>query len=46
MPIAKLRSPWIEHLMQNFTLLFSRIGVKNNNYMEVKRSLYKIGIGG
>lgn len=45
MPIAKLRSPWIEHLMQNFTLLFSRIGVRNNNYKEVKKSLSKIGIG-
>lgn len=45
MPIAKLRSPWIEHLMQNFTLLFARIGVRNNNYKEVKKSLSKIGIG-
>ncbi|WP_080693862.1 hypothetical protein [Ralstonia pickettii] len=45
MPVAKLRSPWIEHLMQNFTLLFARIGVKNNNYKEVKKSLSKIGIG-
>ncbi|WP_080418113.1 hypothetical protein [Burkholderia ubonensis] len=45
MAIAKLRSPWIEHLMQNFTLLFARIGVKSNDYREVKKSLQKIGIG-
>jgi hypothetical protein len=25
--IGKLKSPWVEHLMQNFSLLFSRIGL-------------------
>ena len=25
--VGKLRSPWVEHLMQNFALLFSRIGL-------------------
>ncbi|WP_321844606.1 hypothetical protein [Paraburkholderia bannensis] len=45
MALAKLRSPWIEHLMQNLTLLFSRIGVKTNDYKDVKKSLQTIGIG-
>ena len=27
LPVAQLRSPYIEHLMQNFSMLFSRIGV-------------------
>lgn len=38
LPIAKLKSPWIEHLMQNFSLLFSRIGVKDNDFDDLKRS--------
>lgn len=25
--VGKLKSPWVEHLMQNFALLFSRIGL-------------------
>lgn len=44
-PVAKLRSPWIEHLMQNFTMLFARIGVADNDYASVKRSLASIGLG-
>lgn len=46
LPVGKLKSPWVEHLMQNFALLFSRIGVKDNNFEEVKRSLLTIGLGG
>lgn len=26
-PISKLKSPWIEHIMQQFSMLFSRIGL-------------------
>lgn len=44
-PIAKLRSPWIEHVMQNFTMLFARIGVADNDFAEVKKSLSTIGLG-
>lgn len=44
-PVAKLKSPWIEHLMQNFTLLFARIGVTDNDFALVKRSLSQIGLG-
>lgn len=44
-PIAKLKSPWIEHLMQNFTMLFARIGVADNDFGEVKKSLSEIGLG-
>jgi len=44
MPVGKLRSPWIEHLMQNFTLLFSRIGVKFNDYKDVKKSMLEIDV--
>ncbi|MDW5444836.1 hypothetical protein [Polaromonas sp. SM01] len=39
LPVAKLRSPWIEHLMQNFSMLFSRIGVTDNNFDEIKKSV-------
>lgn len=39
MPVAKLRSPWIEHLMQNFAMLFSRIGVADSNFEEIKQTL-------
>lgn len=46
LPIGTLKSPWIEHLMQNFALLFSRIGVKDNNFEDVKKSLLTIGLGG
>jgi hypothetical protein len=44
-PVAKLKSPWIEHVMQNFTMLFARIGVTDNNFAEVKQSLSTIGLG-
>jgi len=46
LPIAILKSPRIEHLMQSFALLFSRIGVKDNIFREVKQSLSSIGLGG
>ncbi|NYH26062.1 hypothetical protein [Paraburkholderia bryophila] len=45
LPMAKLTSPWIEHLMQNFALLFSRIGVRDNDVADVRKSLQTIGIG-
>lgn len=44
-PVAKLKSPWIEHVMQNFTMLFARIGVMDNDFSDVKQSLSKIGLG-
>lgn len=44
-PVAKLKSPWIEHLMQNFTMLFARIGVVDNDFSAVKQSLLPIGLG-
>lgn len=44
-PVAKLRSPWIEHVMQNFTMLFARIGVTDNDFAEVRQSLSTIGLG-
>ncbi|AXW39906.1 hypothetical protein [Ralstonia pseudosolanacearum] len=44
-PVAKLKSPWIEHLMQNFTMLFARIGVADNDYASVRQSLASIGLG-
>lgn len=44
-PVAKLRSPWIEHVMQSFTMLFARIGVVDNDFTLVKRSLSPIGLG-
>lgn len=44
-PVAKLKSPWIEHVMQNFTMLFARIGVTDNDFAEVKKSLSTIGLG-
>lgn len=44
-PVAKLKSPWIEHVMQNFTMLFARIGVADNDFGEVKKSLSAIGLG-
>lgn len=44
-PVAKLKSPWIEHVMQNFTMLFARIGVADNNFVDIKRSLSAIGLG-
>jgi len=44
-PVAKLKSPWIEHVMQNFTMLFARIGVADNDLAAVKQSLSIIGLG-
>lgn len=44
-PVAKLKSPWIEHVMQSFTMLFARIGVVDNDFSEVKKSLSPIGLG-
>jgi hypothetical protein len=44
-PVAKLKSPWVEHVMQNFTMLFARIGVADNDFEEVKKSLSSIGLG-
>ena len=44
MPVAKLRSPWIEHLMQSWSLLFTRIGVENIDAASVRRSLNGIGL--
>lgn len=46
LPVGKLKSPWIEHLMQNFAMLFSRIGVKDNDFEDIKKSLSNIGLGG
>lgn len=43
-PIAKLRSPWMEHLMQNWTLLFARIGVEDIDFATVKKSLNELGL--
>ena len=37
MPVGKLRSPWIEHLMQNWSLLFARIGVDDIDATAVRR---------
>ncbi|CRY45830.1 hypothetical protein Y045_4624 [Burkholderia pseudomallei MSHR2451] len=45
MPLGRMKSPWIEHLMQNFALLFSRIGVTDNDFKDVKKSLGKVGLG-
>ena len=44
-PVAKLKSPWIEHVMQSFTMLFARIGVVDNDFSAVKRSLSPLGLG-
>jgi hypothetical protein len=39
MPVSKLKSPWIEHLMQSFTMLFARIGVDDVDYEMVRKSI-------
>ena len=44
MPVARLKSPWMEHLMQTLTLLFARIGVEDIDHMAVKRSLTELGL--
>jgi hypothetical protein len=46
LPLARLKSPWMEHLMQSLTLLFSRIGVENIDYISVKKSLASVGLEG
>lgn len=43
-PVARLRSPWMEHLMQSLTLLFSRIGVDDVDAKSVKKSLHPLGL--
>lgn len=44
MPVGKLRSPWIEHLMQSWSLLFARIGVDDIDAAAVRRSLDGLGL--
>lgn len=43
-PVARLKSPWMEHLMQSLTLLFSRIGVEDIDAASVKKSLQPLGL--
>lgn len=43
-PVARLKSPWMEHLMQSLTLLFSRIGVEDIDALSVRKSLQPIGL--
>lgn len=44
MPVAKLRSPWVEHLMQSWSLLFTRIGVEDIDAGSVRRSINGLGL--
>lgn len=44
MPVARLKSPWIEHLIQSLTMVFARIGVEDIDFLSVKRSLTPIGL--
>lgn len=44
MPVGKLRSPRMEHLMQSWSLLFSRIGVDDIDSDTVRRSLDGLGL--
>lgn len=44
LPLARLKSPWMEHLMQSLTLVFSRIGVDDVDYISVKKSLAPVGL--
>lgn len=44
MPVAKLRSPWMEHLMQSWALLFSRIRVEDVDAVSVRRALSNLGL--
>lgn len=44
MPVARLKSPWIEHLMQSLTMVFARIGVEDVDYLTVKKSLTSLGL--
>lgn len=45
MPVARLKSPWIEHLMQSLTMVFARIGVDDVDFLAVKKSLAPPRIG-
>jgi hypothetical protein len=44
MPIARLKSPWMEHLMQSLTMVFARIGVEDVDFISVKKSLAPLGL--
>lgn len=44
MPVARLKSPWMEHLMQSWTMLFARIGVEDIDVAQVKKSLASLGL--
>lgn len=43
-PVARLRSPWMEHLMQTWSLLFARIGVDDIDAAALRKSLCDIGL--
>lgn len=43
-PVARLRSPWIEHLMQTWALLFTRIGVEDADLPSIKRAVAEAGL--
>lgn len=43
-PVAKLGSPWTEHLMQTWALLFTRIGVEDADLSSIKRAIVDIGL--
>lgn len=42
--VTRLRSPRIEHLMQSWSLLFTRIGVDDIDASKLKNSLIEIGL--
>jgi hypothetical protein len=44
LPTGRLRSPWMEHLMQNLTMLFARIGVEDIDIPAIKKTLAAIGL--
>lgn len=44
MPVARLKSPWVEHLMQSLTMVFARIGVEDVDFLSVKKSLAPLGL--
>lgn len=44
LPIARLKSPWVEHLMQNLTMVFARVGVDDVDFKSVKKSLASLGL--
>ncbi|MOA09838.1 hypothetical protein D3C78_1296930 [compost metagenome] len=43
-PVARLKSPWMEHLMQSWTLLFARIGVEDIDAASVRKSLISLDL--